>query len=263
MPADDIMGRTGKPSDGRVAAVDRAFRVVDVLAGAGADLGTNEVARRIGVHPSSASRLLSTLVEAKAVRYVAETGRYRLGLRFVELGNAALARLDLRQAAHPHLTTLVSETGETATLSVPSEPEAVTVDFVQSPSSVQSTAQLGRRSIPHATATGKVFLAYGGTWPTAPLVALTERTITDLRTLEDEVTRVRKRGWAQAVGEREIDLNAVAVPILGAGGGLEAVLSLQGPAGRFDRRAMRAAVVPLLERAAGIAAELSGIARED
>src|SRR2546422_3828040 len=198
----DTMPRTGKPSERHVTAVERALRIVDVLAEAGSDLGTNEVARRVGIHPSSASRLLSTLAGAKLVHHVQETGRYRLGLRFIELGNAALARFDLRQVAHPHLTMLVGATGETATLSVPSDPEAVTVDFVQSSSSVQSIAQLGRRSVPHATATGKVFLAHGGTLPTRSLVAYTDRTITDRRKLALEITRVRERGWAQAVGER-------------------------------------------------------------
>jgi IclR family acetate operon transcriptional repressor len=257
------MPRTGKPSERHVSAVERAVRIVDVLAEAGSDLGTNEVARRVGVHPSSASRLLATLAGAKLVEHVQETGRYRLGLRFIELGNAALARFDLRQVAHPHLTMLVGATGETATLSVPSDPEAVTVDFVQSSSSVQSVAQLGRRSVPHATATGKVYLAHGGTLPAGSLAAYTDKTITRRRELAEEIAHVRKQGWAGAVGEREIDLNAIAAPIIDRAGELKAILSLQGPAGRFDRRAMRSALGPLLERADRIGAEVGGSHRQD
>ena len=255
------MPRTGKPSERHVTAVGRALRVVDVLAEAGSDLGTNEIARRAGIHPSSASRLLSTLAAAKLVAYVQETGRYRLGLRFIELGNAALAGLDLREVAHPHMRTLAEMTGETVTLCVPSEPEAVTVDFVQSSSSVQSIAQLGRSSVPHATATGKVFLAYGGTLPARPLLAYTERTITSKGELAKEIERARERGWAQVVGEREIDLNAVAAPVIDTRGDLRAILAVQGPAGRFDRRVMRSALGPLIDRAARIGAELSGTHR--
>jgi DNA-binding IclR family transcriptional regulator len=261
--ANDTMPRTGKPSARHVSAVERAARIVDVLAESGSDLGTNEVARRVGIHPSSASRLLSTLAAAKLVQHVEETGRYRLGLRFIELGNAALARFDLRQVAHPHLTMLVGVTGETATLSVPTDPEAVTVDFVQSSSSVQSVAQLGRRSVPHATATGKVFLAHGGTLPARSLAAHTDRTITDRKELAEEIARVREQGWAQAVGEREIDLNAIAAPIMNGAGELKAIVSLQGPAGRFDRRAMRSALRLLLERASRIGAELPGARLQD
>ena len=142
-----------------VAAVERAIAVLEALAGG--ELGTNEIARRTGLNASTASRQLATLVAGGLVEHVAETGRYRLGLRLVELGNAALGRLDLRELARPQLQALVDVTGETATLSVPVERDAITVDFVQSPQSVRSVAQLGRPSIGHATAAGKVVLAFG------------------------------------------------------------------------------------------------------
>ena len=240
------MPRTGQPAIRHVAAVQRAVAVLNALAGEAPDLGTNEIARRTQINASTVSRLLATLAEAGLVEHVADTGRYRLGLRLLQLGNAVLARLDLRDIARPHLTALVELTGETATLSVPAEQEAVTVDFVQSEASVQSVARVGRPSVAHATAVGKVFLAHGGRLPEGPLRQYTERTITDRRALAADVARVRERGWAEAVGERESDLDAIAVPILG----------VQGPAGRFDHDSMEQAVEPLVERAARISGEL-------
>ena len=142
-----------------VAAVERAIAVLEALADG--ELGTNEIARRTGLNASTASRQLATLVEGGLVEHRADTGRYRLGLRLVELGNAALGRLDLRELARPHLRVLAAATRETVTLSVPGERDAYTVDFVQSSQSVRSVAQLGRPSIGHATAAGKVVLAFG------------------------------------------------------------------------------------------------------
>lgn len=243
------MTTTNRP----VATVQRAVAVLDTLAAAPGDLGTNQIARRTDLGPSTVSRLLATLADADLVRRVPDSGRFRLGPRLVELGNAALARVDLRELARPHLVALTADTGETATLSLPNGDDTVTVDFVQSPSSVRSVAEVGRPSIPHATATGKVFLAHGGTVPAGRLISYTARTITDRRTLAAEAARTRERGWAQAVGEREADLNALAAPVLGAGGELVAVLGLQGPAARFDRRAMLAAVDGLLAHAAALA----------
>ncbi len=197
------MGRPARPTTRRVAAVERAAALLGALA-AGGELGTNELARRAGLHPSSVSRLLATLVDAGLVEHVAETGRYRLGLRLVELGNAVLARLDLREVARPHLRALAEETGETVTLSAPGDPDAITVDFVLSASSVQSVARVGRPSLAHATATGKVALAFGEVeLPPGRLTAFTERTIDDRGALAREVERVREQGWAKAVGERE------------------------------------------------------------
>ena len=150
------MPRTGQPAIRHVAAVQRAVAVLDSLADGAPELGTNEIARRTGINASTVSRLLATLAEAGLVEHVADSGRYRLGLRLLHLGNAVLARLDLREIARPHLTELAHVTGESVTLSAPGEHEAVTVDFVQSAASIQSVARVGRPSVAHATAVGKV-----------------------------------------------------------------------------------------------------------
>jgi IclR family acetate operon transcriptional repressor len=244
------MPRTGQPASRHVAAVERAFAVLDALAESTGELGTNEIARLTGINASTVSRLLATLVRSGFVEHVADNGRYRLGLRLVQLGNAVLGRLDLREVARPHLLALVGATGETATLSAPGERDAVTVDFAQSGSTTQSIARLGRPSVAHATATGKVLLAFrGGELPAGPLKAYTKRTITDRRALAAEIERVRARGYGQALSEREDDLDAIAAPVWGPRGELAAILGVQGPASRFRGQALEAALGPLLEHA--------------
>jgi DNA-binding IclR family transcriptional regulator len=244
------LARTGQPATRQVAAVQRAVAILGELADARTELGTNEIARRTGINVSTISRILATLVSGGLVEHVAATGRYRLGLGLVRLANAVHERLDIRSLARPHLTELASRTKETATVSVPGEHEAITLDFVQSPLSVRSVAEVGRASAAHATAVGKVYLAYGGTPPAGGLIFYTERTIVDPAVLQLELARVTERGWAQAVGEREEDLNAVAVPVLNPAGALVAILGVQGPAARFHPQAMRSAAELLLERAA-------------
>ena len=250
------MARTGQPATRQVAAVQRAVAILGELADAGTELGTNEIARRTGINVSTISRILATLVSGGLVEHVAATGRYRLGIGVVRLANAVHARLDIRTLARPHLEELARRVKETATLSVPGEHEAITLDFVQSPLSVRSVAEVGRMSAAHATAVGKVFLAHGGMPPRGSLPAYTERTIVDRAVLEVEVARARERGWAEALGEREEDLNAVAAPVLTPAGTLVAILGVQGPAVRFNPRAMRSAAELLAERAALITSAL-------
>ena len=247
------MARTGRPATRQVGAVQRAVDVLDALAEARTELGTNEIARRTGINVSSISRLLSTLVSAGLVQHVPSSGRYRLGVRILQLAGAARDSLDIRAVSRPYLEELTELTGETSTLSLPGEHDLLTVDFVQSPRSVRSVAEIGRNSVAHATAAGKVFLAWGGTLPDGDLAVYTEQTIVDRSALAAEIAKVAERGWAQAVGEREEDLNAVAAPVRDAAGRLRAVLGVQGPALRFRPRAMRAAVDPLIERATLIA----------
>lgn len=244
------MARTGKPAVRQVESVQRAIAVLNVLAEAGVDLGTNEIARRTGVNVSTVSRLLATLVDGGLLQYVPSTGRYRLGIRILQLASVARENLELRDLVRPHLEEIAAITGETATLSLPGERDVFTVDFVASDSSVRSVAAIGRNSVPHATAVGKVFLAHGGTLPAGELTAYTEHTVTDRAVLDDEVERVGRQGWAQAVREREPELAGVAVPVLETGGGLVAILGVQGPATRFTEDPMRVAVDLLCERAA-------------
>lgn len=237
-----------------MGTVERAIIVLHTLAAASDDLGNNEIARRTGINPSTVSRLLATLANDELVSRTPDSGRFRLGPRLVELGNAAVARIDLRQLCRPHLEALSETTGETATLSVPYQQGTITVDFVQSPSSVRSVAQVGRPSVAHATATGKVFLAYAGVPPEAPMASYTSRTLTDPAELAAQVDLIRRRGWAQAVGEREEDLNALAAPVFGAADALVGVIGLQGPAARFGHKVMRAAVDVLLDRCSELSA---------
>ncbi len=224
-----------------LGTVQRAIAVLHTLAESPGDLGNNEIARRTGINVSTVSRLLSTLVRDEMVTRVEATGHFRLGPRLVELGNAALARVDIRERCRPHLEALTETTGETSTLSVPYRQGTITIDFVQSPSSVRSVAEVGRPSIAHATATGKIRLAYTDAAMPTSLPGYTPRTITDEQALESEIGLIRQRGWAQAVGEREVGLNAIAGPVLSPHG-LTAILGVQGPAQRFGPRAMRVAV---------------------
>jgi DNA-binding IclR family transcriptional regulator len=237
--------------------VERALRVLDAFAEAGGDAGTNELARATGINASTVSRILATLAAAGYVQHLPATGRYRIGPQVLKLSTHVLGGLDLRAAARPHLEALVDETGETATLSVPGDPDAVTIDFVLSRASVASVARVGRPSIAHATATGKVMLAFAGAaHPAGPLHRYTGRTITDPRRLAAEVDAVRRDGHAHASGEREAELSAVAVPVFGGPGDLVAILGVQGPEARFRARAQGAAVAALASHALALSATL-------
>jgi IclR family acetate operon transcriptional repressor len=249
------VARTGQASKGRVGSAVRAVAILDLLAERG-PLGTNEIARSGGTTASTVSRHLGTLVEAGLVDRDEATGRYRLGLKLVRLASAVLARLDVRALARPHLEALVEASGETTTLSVPGDPDAITVDFVPSPHYVHGVTGLGRPSVAHATAAGKVMLAFTGRRPAQPLTAFTARTITDAGALDAELERIRRSGWAEAYEEREPELNAIAAPVWSARGELAGILAVQGPVPRFGRTAARRALPPLLEHAAALSAEL-------
>ena len=116
------------------------MKVLDAFLDVPGEAGTNELSRRTGINASTVSRLLSTLVAGGYVEHVPESGRYRLGPHLIRLANHMMSSLDLRTLARPHLMALEQATGETATLSIAGEREAVTVDFVASRKAVASVA---------------------------------------------------------------------------------------------------------------------------
>ena len=248
----------GRQGGQLIGSIGRAIDVMEALATEPEGLGVNEVARRIDVNPSTASRVLATLEQRGFVRRD-PGGHFRLGLRLLALADRLLTTLDVRELARPYLHALVEETGETATLSVPTEGAAVTVDFVPGKSSVVSMAQVGRPNTLHATAIGKTLLAFGTATkiPAAgELTALTENTVTDRAELERRVEQVRERGWGESVAERESDLAALAAPIAGADGRLVAIVGLQGPLARLSASRRKKLVPLVLETARQISREL-------
>ena len=140
----------------------------------------------------------------------------------------------------------------------------MTVDFVSGPGDVVTRARLGRPSVPHATAVGKVLLAFdrgrsaaGG----AAARATPSARVVDPVRAGAPARGVRRRGWADAAGERDRDLNAIAAPVFARDGSLAAIVGVQGPAGRFNRARMRAVRGPLLDAAGHLTAELGGAGR--
>lgn len=245
----------------RVGSVGRAVELIDALAGAPEGLGVNELARRIEVNPSTASRLLATLEDGGLVRRD-DRGRFQLGLKLLALADRLLTRLDVRELARPHLQALVERTGETVTLSVAIAGEAVTVDFVPGKSSVVSMARVGRPNALHATAIGKTMLAFGTQAripAAAELTRFTDHSIGKVGELERVVAEVRKAGWAEAVAEREDDLAALAAPVFGADRRLAAVVGLQGPLARMTEARRHELLPDVLATARAISAELGAV----
>jgi DNA-binding IclR family transcriptional regulator len=248
-----VVREAGRP----VAAVERAIALLDVLADGGGPRGVNDLARALDVHASTVSRLLGTLAASGLVeRESYGSGRYRLGLRLAYWGSEAIAGRDLRELARPLLAELASLTGETATLSLAAGTEAMTADYVASSRTVLSQAHVGRASVGHATAVGKVLLAYRPDALAAlprRLEAFTDRTVVDRSALERELERVHELGFAEASGEREEGLHAIAVPVRDGRGELAAILGLQGP-DRFDASARAEALGARRARAARLGA---------
>jgi DNA-binding IclR family transcriptional regulator len=220
-----------------IRSVDRAIAILDLLALEGWRTGA-EVARELGVHRSTALRLLATLDRHGLVERDPRTAKYRLGRRVAQLASSVRGEVDLRQAARPVLEALARALGETVTLDVLDGEEIVPVEQATGSTSVVSVNWLGTRSPVHCTASGKVILAFG---PAARRTALlgrtlerrTQHTVTDPAELDAQLREARDSGYARTFEELEVGLNAIAAPVRNAEGEVVAALDVSGPAHRI------------------------------
>jgi DNA-binding IclR family transcriptional regulator len=167
-------------------------------------------------------------------------GRYHLGLRLWELGNHAVARLELPGPAMPALHQLSADTAETAHLAVLDDHDVLYIAKVESKRPLRIPSQVGRRLPPHCTAIGKTLLAW---LPSADLdrfirarglERFTPHTICDPDVLRSELMLIRQRGYALDREELEQGLRCVAAPIRDRSAQVTAAISLAGPSVRVN-----------------------------
>ncbi|HEX7263747.1 MAG TPA: IclR family transcriptional regulator [Candidatus Dormibacteraeota bacterium] len=230
---------SNEPRDSNaIRSVDRAVAILDLLAENGWRAGA-EVARDLGVHRSTALRLLGTLERHALVERDPRTAKYRLGRRLPQLARVVTGELDLRQVARPVCEALAASTGETVTLDVLDGDEIVPIEQSTGSTALMSVNWLGRRTPVHCTASGKVILAFA---PDAvrqrllarPLEPLTRRSIVDVAELDKQLVAARTAGYARTFEELETGLDAIAAPVYSADGGVVAAIDVSGPALRLQ-----------------------------
>ncbi|MBA2697800.1 MAG: IclR family transcriptional regulator [Nocardioidaceae bacterium] len=227
-----------------VQSVDRAVTILEILARSG-EVGVTDLARELGVHKSTAFRLVAALERRRLVEQNVGRGKYRLGTGILRLAGATTSRLDLVQESRAVTRLLAKRTGETVNIAVLSDGAALYMDQVAGSSALQPHNWVGQRIPLHATSNGKVLLSgldqTDVATHTGNLRSFTVHTITTTDALARELAEVRDRGYAIAIDELEIGLTAVAAPVRNSHGEVTASMSISGPTFRLDARR-----VPLL-----------------
>ncbi len=249
----------------QVKSLTRALTLLNRLALSddGASLG--EVAQQVGLSPSTAHRLLTTLEQERYVHFDPERRLWSIGMQAFATGAAFLRTRSLTGAARPHMRALMEESAETVNLAVEDQYEAVYLAQVESRQMMRAFARPGGRVPLHCSSVGKAILS---AMPDSTLTKilhkkglprLTVKTIGDTVALREDLARSRERGWALDDEEHAVGLRCIASAIFDESSEPIAAISLSGPMVRIlDER------VPLLgaavrKKAEAITAQLGGV----
>lgn len=217
-------------------AIDRAAELLSLVVLADEPPLFGDLVAGTGLAKSTASRLLQALERHRLVHKDGD-GAYGAGQLFALYASRHEPAGELIRLAGPALEAISEATGETVNLAV------VRGHTVAHVAQIDSTFLLGTTNwvdveVPtHCSALGKVFLAHG-VIPVAgtPMARRTRHTITSPKALRLVLDEVRQRGYAQALGELEIGLDAIAAPVRGQTGEVVAALGISGPSERLTHQ---------------------------
>jgi IclR family acetate operon transcriptional repressor len=226
-------------AEGGVQSIMRALSILDRLADDDEGLTLTELARSVGLPPSSAHRILTTLQRHRFVRFEPATMSWLVGVQAFVVGNAFARSRDIVALAVPHMRRLMTKTGETANFFMLDGEEVICMAQVQSQQTVRAISRPGGGVEMHRSAAGKVILAHMTEVDVIAIVErnglprYTEHTIVTQEGLLQELARIRQRGFSIDNEEFSLGLRCIAAPIFDESGTVQAAISLAGPAARI------------------------------
>ncbi len=267
------MDTAGSPTDEEpageglhaVESVRRALQILDIVAERGS-AGATDVAADLGIHKSTASRLMSTLVGEGLLDRDPRTRRVRLGLGILRLSGSLGAWVDLVNMARPTMRALSERFGVSVTIATLSGGQAVNIEQTNDPRSTAVVQWRGRATPLYCTSAGKVLLAFAspamrGRLLSRPMPAITPATITDRGVLEKQLEEVRRRGVAVGLGEHTEGEYGVSAPVRRGTGAVVAALCAYGPPSSLGPHKIPLVEAGTMEAAEVVSARLGDGAR--
>ena len=244
------------------STVEKAIDVLFHLHASPGAQGVTAIGRALGFPKSSAHRLLASLSHRGLVERD-DRGRYRPGVALVALGLGVLDAEPVVLAARPALEAGVRDLGETFFLVAVRAGELIVLDKVEGTGFLRASPRVGSSVPVHATAVGKLWLAFdSGALPPPEgcLVSYTPRTCTHAKALSREVHRARERGFAQSCEEWIPGLSVVAAPVI-ISGRLRAAVAVAVPSPQLTALGVDALAEGALRAASCAADRLAGCSR--
>ncbi len=219
--------------DGGTSTLDLALRALELLAMRHVPMSLGEIAGELGATKPTIYRHLTTLVRHGFVWQDSRTSQYAAGTKLLILGEAVQRQFNVVAISKPHLIALRDRTSQSATICKLIGDELIVLEMVEGRSIIEFGTPPGTRFDFHATAHGRIWLAFGPHALTekilaTPLKAWSKDTHTSVPAIRREIELIRARGWATAPNEMVAGVNALAAPVFDFRGELTASIAIVG-----------------------------------
>jgi DNA-binding IclR family transcriptional regulator len=231
------MAGKGEPkaqrSTAETSTLDLALRVVEFLAYQSQAMPLAAIAQAFDASKATIYRHLQTLKRHGFVRQDEGTGHYEAGVKLMVLGEATRGRFDILAAARSDLLALRDQSGHAVTVCKIIDGDLVVLELFQGRTVIEFSTRPGTRLAFHASAHGKIWLAFGPDGlldrvAASDMKAWTPKTLTDPAALRAEVAAVRAQGWSTAPDEVITGVNTVAAPVYDHRGVLAGSVAIVG-----------------------------------
>ncbi len=224
-----------------VQSVERTLTIVELLSDYNDGLGITDISNGVELHKSTVHRLLGTLIYKGYVTQDTDTNKYRLTLKFYEIGNKRVENIGILEASKPYTKALMQSINEVVHLVVRDGIDIVYVDKVEANNTIRMASRIGKRCPMYCTSVGKAMLAnmsdleVSKIWAQSEIIKLTDNTIVDFDELKKALEIIKNDGYAEDDEENEIGVRCIGAPVFNREGGIEGAISVSGPAVRVTK----------------------------
>lgn len=223
----------------KVKSLYKALNILDCFAVERPELGITEISEQLGLYKSNVHNIVDTFVKAGYLEQNPENGKYRLGIKILELSNVISSNINFRKTILPYMQELADFTHETVYLGIPGEGEVIYLDASSPKHQLSTKSMLGVKAPLYCTGIGKAMLAFLPAEAVNSVVAKglkkhTDHTITDADTLLTDLAEIRSREYSIDNMEHEFGIKCVGMPVLNKMKQVVAGISISGPSLRFN-----------------------------
>ena len=257
-----MAANTKQTNQDSVSGVVRTFQVIEAVSRQD-QIGLSDLSRILHLHKSTLYRFLTTMCELGYLRRDEDTQEYAITLKLFQLGSAALERMDVVHLSRPVMDRLAEQTSETVHLATTDSAALVYLHKIDSRHTLRMYSRVGKRAPLYCTGLGKALLAWRSEeevrniFPRDSFQRYTDRTITTLNGLFEELLITKERGYALDNEEHERGIRCVAAPVFDRSGQPCAAISVSWPSARVDDKTAQG-WIPFVQESAAIISEALG-----